>query len=74
MSTAIKTRRAIGHAIRAGRLKASITQAQLAKRSGLSQTHISRMEAGDKAPSLGVLRTLARILGLDTGALLSHPN
>jgi transcriptional regulator with XRE-family HTH domain len=49
--------RALGAAVRARRLRLKQTCADLAKRSGLSESAIVRVEAGD--PSLDLLRLVA---------------
>lgn len=48
----------VGKNIKQARERASLTQAQLAERTGLPQSHISRLECGAHSPSN---RTLARI-------------
>ena len=49
--------------IRELRLQAGLTQAQLAKRSGLPQSHVSRLEGGKHSPSRVTLEKLAAALG-----------
>ena len=45
------------------RLKANITQSQLAKKAKTSQVVISRLENGDMNPSLNLLKRVAKGLG-----------
>ena len=48
-----------------------LTQVQLAKKAGVTQTYIAKLEGGDKAnPSLDVLKRLARALGVPVTELL----
>lgn len=62
----------VGQRVRRLRLARGLTQRQLAA-PGVSNAYVSRIESGDRAPSLRVLRILARRLGvpleyLETGA------
>lgn len=53
------------------RLMKGWSQSELARRSGVGQSTISRIERGDTAGvSLGVLEKLARALGIDDPAYL----
>lgn len=47
------------------------TQAELGRRTGISQGHISQIEAGQKRPRPQTVRTLAHALGVPVGALLT---
>ena len=47
------------------RIKAGMTQAQLAKKLGTKQSAISRLESGTYNPSLEFLRKLAKALGAE---------
>jgi transcriptional regulator with XRE-family HTH domain len=53
------------------RLGAGMTQAKLAEKSNLSIDSISRIERGDRAPSLESLEKIAEALGIDPGELLN---
>lgn len=53
------------------RMKAGMTQAKLAEGSDLSVDSISRIERGDRAPSLESLEKIAEALGIDPGELLN---
>lgn len=51
----------------------SLTQEELAERSGLFRTYMSRIESGLANPTLTVLHALAQGLGVDIAELLSPP-
>ena len=46
------------------REKQNITQKQLAAKTGLTQTYISRIETGDADPTLQTLKKIAEGLGM----------
>lgn len=50
--------------IRRARTDAGLTQAELAEKSGLPQSHISRLENGQHSPSAKTLEKIADALGL----------
>ena len=52
-----------GELLRSARLRAGISQTQLAARSGISQSVISAYESGRREPSVAALRRLATALG-----------
>ena len=56
-----------GDLLREARLRAGLTQAQLAERAGTARSQISRYERGDVLPSLETLRRLIRACGLELG-------
>ena len=62
------------HNLRQARLKADISQAELATRCDLHRTEISLIERGGREPRLGVLVKLADALGADIDALLTPPD
>ena len=45
------------------RVEHNLTQTELARRLGMRQPHVARLEAGDHEPSLATLRRLAQVLG-----------
>jgi DNA-binding XRE family transcriptional regulator len=47
------------------RIEHHLTQTELARRLGMRQPHIARLEAGDHEPSLATLQRLAQVLGLE---------
>ena len=56
-------------ALRAIRELVGIEQADLASRCGISQSHLSNIERGKRAPSPSVLRSLADQLGVSLDAI-----
>jgi transcriptional regulator with XRE-family HTH domain len=54
-----------GDLLREARLRAGLTQQQLARRAGTSQSAIARWESGAVLPSLERLRELIRACGLE---------
>lgn len=51
--------------LRSVRLRRGLTQAQLARRAGTTQTAISRLERGDRSPTTATLRRLLIVMGED---------
>ncbi len=49
---------------------AGLTQAELALRCGISQPHISQLEAGTWEPRLATIMALAKALGVEPARLL----
>jgi len=60
----------IGGAIRAARLAAGLSVTALAERCGISQPHLSQLEAGKSLPSISTLYKLAAALGVSPQGLL----
>ena len=56
-----------GDLLREARLRAGLTQAELAGRAGTARSQISRYERSDVLPSLETLRRLVRACGLELG-------
>ena len=56
-----------GDLLREARLRAGLTQAELAERAGTARSQISRYERGDVLPSLETLRRLVGACGLELG-------
>jgi transcriptional regulator with XRE-family HTH domain len=54
-----------GDILKGARLRAGLTQRELARRAGTSQSAIARWESGDVAPSFERLRELIRACGLE---------
>ncbi len=51
--------------LRSVRMHHGLTQAQLAVRAGTTQTAISRLENGERSPSIATLRRLLLVMGAD---------
>jgi len=62
---------AIATRVRALRLEGGLRLADVARLSGLSEAHLSRVEQGERWPSVQVLLTLASVYGVDPSSLLS---
>jgi transcriptional regulator with XRE-family HTH domain len=54
-----------GELIREARLRAALTQDELAERLGTSQSVIARWEAGHRSPTVEAMRRAVRACGLD---------
>lgn len=64
---------AFGRNVKAARLKADMTQTDLAERCGLRQHHLSQIENGQLNITLGTMARLARTFGQDVSAMLRIP-
>jgi len=60
----------VARSLRALRLQKNLSQAALARRSGLSVSYVSMLERGQRAPTLGTLEALATALGISPLRLL----
>jgi len=60
----------IGDRLRAARDRLGLTLHQLSERSGLSKAHLSRLESGERQPSIAALLELSSTLGVSVNALL----
>ncbi|NYI07014.1 helix-turn-helix domain-containing protein [Allostreptomyces psammosilenae] len=56
---------ALGRGVRDRRRELGLTQSQLARRAGMTQSAVSRMEAGGTTPTLDLLERLAVALDAD---------
>jgi hypothetical protein len=63
-----------GALIREARLRAGLTQRELAEKVGTTQSSIARWEAGGARPSLETLSSLARSCGLELRISLAEPD
>jgi DNA-binding XRE family transcriptional regulator len=61
----------LGARLRELRLAAGLTQAELARRTGIHRPNIARVEAGRHTPSLETLARLASAIGVPTTTVLS---
>ena len=59
-----------GTVLKGARLRRELTQAQLAEKVGVHKMTISRLERGDRQPSMRMLQRLAKALGVPVTALL----
>jgi transcriptional regulator with XRE-family HTH domain len=63
---------AFGRALRAVRLNKSISQEELAARSGYHRTYIGQLERGEKSPSLRTIFNLAATLGIAASKMVGE--
>lgn len=61
---------AFGRSVKAARVKANMTQTELADRSGLRQHHVSQIENGQINVTLATMARLARVLGDEVSDML----
>src|SRR6202022_1435001 len=54
------------------RAQSGFTLDQLAARAGLSKAYLSRLESGERQPSVATLLTLSRVLGVPMSVLLGE--
>jgi len=59
-----------GKLLKRARIWRKLTQAQLAAKVGVHEMTISKLERGDRQPSLALLRRLAKALKVKVGELL----
>jgi transcriptional regulator with XRE-family HTH domain len=62
----------IAESLHEQRLRAGLTLEQLAQKAELSTAHLSRLESGDRQPSVATLISLARALGVPLSWLLGE--
>lgn len=62
----------IGECLRAAREAQGLTLEQAAELSGLSKSHLSRLECSERQPSVAALLSLSRALGVSVGALFGE--
>ncbi|MCL6478095.1 MAG: helix-turn-helix domain-containing protein [Peptococcaceae bacterium] len=65
--------RNIGERLRVIREQRNMTQAQLAKRVGVSRSHIAKIENNDTDGSVAVLTKIATVLDVSIAVLLDEP-
>ena len=66
-----KNRKGLGEILRQQRLKMSMMVSELARQSGVSPSHLGRIEGGERFPSARVLRKLAKPLGFEESELFT---
>lgn len=64
--------KAFGRAVKAARDEKGLTQAALAKKSGLHVSYLSGVETGQRNPSLTALSQIAQALGLKLSELVAR--
>ncbi len=64
-------RNELGEILRRQRVMASLTLGELAERSGVSASHLGRIERGERFPSGRILRRLAKPLGFEENELFA---
>lgn len=62
-----------GESIKQRRLAANLTLTALAESIGIDRTHIARIEAGEREPTLSIAVSLAQAVGSDVYALGAKP-
>jgi transcriptional regulator with XRE-family HTH domain len=62
----------IAESLREERTRAGLTLDQLAQRAELSTAHLSRLESGERQPSVAALLALSRALGVSMSTLLGE--
>jgi len=61
----------LGEIIRRQRVMISLTLGELATRSGVSSSHLGRIERGERFPSARILRRIAKPLGFEENELFA---
>jgi transcriptional regulator with XRE-family HTH domain len=61
----------LGANLRNARKKLGLTQEDVAERSGVHSTEVSRIEAGKRDPRVSTLRRLAKAVEVEPGQLLA---
>lgn len=62
----------LAESVRAARARAGYTLDQLAERTSLSKAYLSRLESGDRQPSVATLLRLSRVLAVPISVLLGE--
>lgn len=60
----------LGSNLRAARKRLGLTQEQVAQRSGVHATEVSRIESGHRDPKVSTVRRLAKAVEVKAGSLL----
>ena len=72
MTTEQNKRNGLGKVLKQRRAMASMTLQELARGSGVSATHLGRIEKGERFPSARILRRIAKPLGFEESELFSE--
>jgi transcriptional regulator with XRE-family HTH domain len=62
----------LGEEIRKARLKAGLTQEELAFRAGVSRQYVSLLELDEKSPTVAVLIRLGKAMGTSAGGIVTR--
>lgn len=65
---------ALTHLIREARRRAGLTQAELARRAGVPQSTVGRIESGARVPSTALAERLIRTAGFELRVGLGEPD
>ena len=74
MTTEQNKRNDLGKVLKQRRVMASMTLQELARGSGVSATHLGRIEKGERFPSARILRRIAKPLGFEESELFTLAN
>jgi transcriptional regulator with XRE-family HTH domain len=66
------SRNSLGEVIRQRRVMMSLTLQELASKSGVSSSHLGRIERAERYPSARILRRIATPLGLEEDELFTY--
>ena len=62
----------LGEEIRKSRVKAGLTQEELAFRAGISRNYVSLLELNEKSPTIDLLIRLCRAMGVSAGKIVAR--
>jgi transcriptional regulator with XRE-family HTH domain len=65
---------ALRYLVREARRRAGLTQAELARRAGVPQSTVGRIESGARVPSTGLVERLIRAAGFELRVGLGEPD
>ena len=74
MTTEQNKRNGLGKVLKQRRVMAPMTLQELARGSGVSATHLGRIEKGERFPSARILRRIAKPLGFEESELFTLAN
>lgn len=64
-------RQTLGDVLKRARLLADLSQAELAKRMGITPSYVSHLESGRREPSLDLLRRFSAVTGAPVGMMVA---
>lgn len=62
----------VGTNLRNARRRSGLTQADLAQIAGISQNYVAQIEGGTRAPSIRVMQSLAKAIGIQVSDLVAE--